>query len=116
MELRYYRQKIELDESVTCPNKCGVDENITHVLCDCISTADARQRFWEGVVSPAMMTSHPGVCRMILATKYGELRLPAKKFANNESEHSNLNEIDRSVLSEPSVRALVAFARQASLN
>ena len=94
MELRYYRRKIELDESASCPNGCGVDETITHVLCECVSTMDARRRFWNGAVSPAMMTSHHNICRMILATKYGELPLPANEVANNENnEHSNLNEV-----------------------
>ena len=110
VELRYYRQKIELDESATCPNGCGVDETIIHVLCDCVSTADARRRFWEGAISPAMMTSHPDVCRKILASKYGDLRLPAKKVVDNETEHSNLNEVNISVVPEPSARALVAYA------
>ena len=53
-----------------------------------------------------MMTSHPDVCRKILASKFGDLRLPAKKVVNNETEHSNLNEVNISVVPEPSARAL----------
>ena len=59
VELRYFRKKIELDENATYPNGCRVDENITHVLCECVSPSDARQRFWKGPVTPATMTSHP---------------------------------------------------------
>ena len=110
MELRYYRNKIELDDSASCPNGCGVDETITHVLCECVSTSDARRRFWSDTVTPSMMTSHPDTCRKILASKYGDLRLPAKKVANNETEHSSMNEVNRSGVLEPSVRAPVALA------
>ena len=114
MEFRYYWKKVEPDGSATCPNACGVDETITHVLCECVLTSDARRRFWKGAVTPAMITNHPDVCRRILESKYEELRLLAKEVANNETKHSNLNEVNISVVPEPSARALVAFAWQAS--
>ena len=35
MELRYYRNKIEIDDDAKCMSGCGVDETIEHVLCEC---------------------------------------------------------------------------------
>ena len=95
MKLRYYRKKIELDKSAI------------YVLCQCVSTIDARKLFWKEAVSPAMLKYHLNICRMILATKYGEQQLPTKIVKNNEADHSNLNEVDRSVVS---ARIPVMFA------
>ena len=90
MELRYYRHKIGVDFSALCPSDCGVPETIIHVLCECASTEEARMRHWEGDVTPSMLTSHPDVARMILATKYGDLRLPAKQRMPQPMTNSTL--------------------------
>ena len=110
MELRYYRHKIGVDFSALCPSDCGVPEKITHVLCECASAEEARMRHWEGDVTPSMLTSHPDVARMILATKYGDLRLPAKNAATNDQQHSEMTEANKSGDEEHSARAPVAFA------
>ena len=107
MELRYYRNKIEIDGDAKCMSGCGVDETIEHVLCECVATMEARRRLSGDPLTPLMLTTHPEICRSIFATRYGDLRIPAKKTAN-EQEHSKLIEVNRSVVREPSVDALDA--------
>ena len=75
-ELRWYRKLIEEDEENQCDEGCDVTEDVEHVLCECVSTLEARRRHWGGTVTISMMVSHPDVCRKILATRFGKLRLP----------------------------------------
>ena len=107
MELRYYRHKIGIDFSDLCPSGCGVAETITHVLCDCVSTEEARRRNWHEAVTPSMLTTHPDITRRILATKYGDLQLPAKMLQNNNTQTT---EDCNNVVEELPARADSAFA------
>ena len=107
MELRYYRHKIGIDFSDLCPSGCGVAETINHVLCDCVSTEEARRRNWHEAVTPAMLTTHPDISRRILAAKYGDLQLPAKMLQNNNTQTT---EDYNNVVEEPPAHVDSAFA------
>ena len=54
---------------------------ITHVLCDCVSTEEARRWKWHEAVTPAMLTTHPDITRRILAAKYGDLQKCCKTIS-----------------------------------
>ena len=85
-ELRWYREMIGEEEENECEEGCGVTEDIEHILCECVSTLEARTRYWEGTVTIDMMVSHPEVCRKILATRFGRLR-PPKETSTESQEH-----------------------------
>ena len=55
-------------------------ETINHVLCDCVSTEEARRPYWNEAVNFEMLTTHPDITRRILAAKYGDLQIPAKCY------------------------------------
>ena len=61
MELRYYRNKIEIDDDAKCLSGCGLDETIEHVLCECVATMEARRRFSSDPLKPLMLTTHPEI-------------------------------------------------------
>ena len=105
MELRYYRHMIGIDFSDLCG--CGVAETIIHVLCECVSTEEARRRNWHEAVTPSMLTTHPDITRRILATKYWDLQLPAKMLQNNNTQTT---EDCNDVVVELPARAVSAFA------
>ena len=107
MKLPYYQNKIKLDDDAKCMSGRGVDKTIEHVLCECVATMDARKSLRRNLLTPLMLTTNPEICHSKLATWYGDLRLPTKKNAN-DTEHSQLIEVNRSVIREPSVDALEA--------
>jgi ribonuclease HI len=86
-ELRQFQDFIDAEEDGLCEHGCGVDETIKHVLCDCVATMEARARNCEEPVTISMMISRPEMCRKILASRYGELRLPEEK--PEESQEQN---------------------------
>ena len=85
-ELRWYQEMIGEEEENECEEGCGVTEDIEHILCECVSTLEARTRYWEGTMTINMMVSHPEVCRKILATRFGRLR-PPKETSTESQEH-----------------------------
>ena len=76
--LRWYREFIGVEETNECIEGCGVTEDVEHILCECVSTLEARTRTWEGTVTIDMMVSHAEICRKILATRFRQLRLPVE--------------------------------------
>ena len=79
MELKRYRHFIGITEDNLCDEGCGVEESVEHVLCNCAATAESRARQGQNEVTIDMMVTHPNVCRKILMTRFGQLRLPSEK-------------------------------------
>ena len=66
-------------EDNLCDEGWGVEESVEHVLCNCAATAESRARQGQNEVTIDMMVTHPNVCRKILMTRFGQLRLPSEK-------------------------------------
>ena len=77
VELKRYRHEfLHTEEDGLCSEGCGKVEDIQHVLCECKKTKDARTTLCPRGVKIHMMTTKPNMCRKILMTKFGKLRLP----------------------------------------
>ena len=72
-ELKSYLKFIEAEDDDLCEAGCGAPDTIKHVLCECQQTSAARQKYWSGETTMAMMVTEPEVCRRILATRFTDL-------------------------------------------
>ena len=74
-ELKSYRKRIKLDQEDKCIH-CDMDavDNIKHILCECPQLEEKRRRLHPERFTVQMLTTHPEVCRKLLATRFEKLR------------------------------------------
>ena len=74
-ELKDYQKRFLKTVSSDICIYCEADaaETIKHILCDCSQLEERRARTFDGDVSIDMLTTHPDICRKILAARFKQL-------------------------------------------
>ena len=83
-ELKCYGKRIGLEASDMCIH-CDMDavENIRHVLTECPQLEARRRSLHPDRFTVSMMTTHPEVCRKLLASRFEELK-ECRKMVEDE--------------------------------
>ena len=83
-ELKCYRKRIKLDLSDLCIH-CDLDavENIKHVLTEYPQLEAKRRSLHPESFTVSMLTTHPEVCRKLLASRFTELK-EVRKMVEDE--------------------------------
>ena len=73
-QLKTYRKRIKLDLEDKCMH-CDMDaiDNIEHILCKCPQLEWKRISLHPEKFTVSMLTTHPEVCRKLLATRFEQL-------------------------------------------
>ena len=79
-ELKAYRKRIGLDVSDLCIH-CDMDavEDIHHILCVCPQLEETRRRLHPENFDDSMLTTHPEVCRKLMAKRFEKLNEEMKE-------------------------------------
>ena len=71
-----FLKTVSSDICIYC--KADAAETIKHILCDCSYLEERRARTFDGEVSIDMLTTHPDICRKVLAARFKQLNKEKK--------------------------------------